>query len=412
MSTLQQSELHASAEEMSALIERVKRVVCGETAKAISDKYGARMRALVLTGSISRGEPALLTGARTSTVLGDADFLAIFDEQSGLPDADEMGCLCRQAETRVSDCDVECKIGVSAVYPKFLRSLKANIFSYELLTYGNVIWGDSAVLSLIPPMSASDICLEDACWTLCNRMIELLEVSYSKSSANGQIPLEVQYRIVKLWLDMATSFLVFAGSYAPTYKEREQKLRTFAATNSSQWPFSLVEFSSIITRATEWRFSGVSLGGYFSDWQVWRDTVNYARILWRWELCKLTGLTPDASDRQLWQAWLHSRSAWQNARGWLHVLRKRGWQSVSQWPHWLKLACSGSPRYWVYGIGSELFFQLPTALLEAKDRVQTGLPDLAKCLPEANHVRKSIDWGNLAADIAWNYNEFLVSTRS
>jgi hypothetical protein len=415
MNSFPQTAVYSSEEQRSALIDQVGQVVCEETIKVLAERYGRRMRALVLTGSISRGEPALLIRGQKINVLGDADFIAIFEERSALPETLEMQLSCRRAEAGIANRNLQCKIGISAVHPKFVQRLEPNIFTYELVTWGRVVWGDATVLCLVPPMTLSEIPLEDAWRTLCNRMIELLEVSCVTSTATACVPLEIQYRMVKLWLDMATSFLVFAGSYAPTYREREQALRTMAARSSSsdQWPFSLPQFSSAVTRASEWRISGADPNAHFSDWQVWQATVRYAQSLWRWELCQLTGSSPVASDRQLWQSWVDSRPTRLNIRGWLHVLRKRGWlRSIQQWPRWLKLARSASPRLWTYGTGTELFFQLPALLFDRYEDIQPRLQRLFDGLPELQCPRQDGDWRQLAADIAWNYNEFVVSTRS
>ncbi|MFZ0420457.1 MAG: hypothetical protein WAM04_20305 [Candidatus Sulfotelmatobacter sp.] len=355
--------------------------------------------------------------AQKVAVFGDADFIAIFEKQSALPDPSEVQCLCRRAEAETLKRGVQCKIGVGVVRPQFLRTLKPSIFSYELLTFGDVVWGDAATLTLIPPMSPSDIPLEDAWRTLCNRMIELLEVSYSEPAESTQIPLEIQYRLVKLWLDMATSFLLFADSYAPTYSKRERNLRTLAATESKQnpWPFSPIEFSSIVTRATTWRISGVDVCAQFSEWRMYQESVKYARMLWRWELCRLTGSRDDLSDRQLCERWMRTRPVRLNIRGWLHALRKRGCRSWRYWPRWVSLGLRASPRYWIYRAAGELLFHPSTRLTGGRiagapkecDQVYNWLLEN----PAGDSVAVN-NWRALAADIVWNYKEFLVDTRS
>lgn len=415
MHTVSPTAVYSSPEQRAALIEHVSRVVCEETTKVVSERYGPRTRALVLTGSISRGEPALLTREQTVRVLGDADFIAVFEEGSEIPQAEEMRQVCELAEKGIAHHGLQCQIGISAVHPKFLRRLRPNIFTYELLECGRVVLGDPTILGLAPPLGLSDIPLEDAWRTLCNRIIEFLEVLGVTSLTTSEVPLELQYRAVKLWLDMATSFLVAVGSYAPTYEGREQALSAFAAKNVSidEWPFSLPHFSSVVTRATAWRISGVDDSAHFSDWQMLQDTVKYAHALWRWELCRLTNSSSVTSDQQLWQSWANKQTFRANLRGWLHLLRKRRWhRSVPQWPRWLKSARSASPRYWIYGIGSELFFHLPALLFNPDKTVQPRLRELLDALPESHCSRQVGDWRRLAAEIARNYNEFVVTTRS
>ena len=123
--------------------------------------------------------------------------------------------------------------------------------------------------------------------------------------------------------------------------------------------------------------------------------------------------TEVSSDRQLWQKQVENYSIWQNLRGWLHLLRKRGWhRSIRQWPRWLRLASSSSPRSWIYRTGSELFFQLPAMLFNPDQTVQPRLRELFDALPESQCPRQVGDWRHLAAEIARNYNEFVVATRS
>jgi len=415
MSTVERLVTPETVDQMPERIARVREMVCDETAKLLGLRYGTRMRALLLTGSLSRGEPALLVDGEDVKVLGDADLIAIFEEHTTLPEPQAMQWISRQAEMEARKRRVRCKIGVCAVHPSWLRNQRASIFAYELFTSGTCVHGDHNVLSLIPRLSPSDIPLEDAWWTLCNRMIELLEVSCGELGDTSHIPISVEYRMSKLWLDMATSFLVFAGAYAPSYQQRRQILRTLADDSSfrSTWPFSLAEFSSTVSQATDWR-SGLLEGSTpFGDWKRFCETVECAHALWRWELCRLSGCQGDVWDGELWEAWVRNRPARQNVRGWLHLWREQGWHaSAQQLPHWLRLAFLASPRLWIYRIGSELFFQLPALLSPEDKRFKAHLAKLSEWLPDHRSVRRARDWRHLGAELVWNYNRFVVNTRS
>ena len=419
MSAREQATVDQHPATFASLVERVKWMICEETASILSATYGSDMEALVLTGSLSRNEPAILLDNSTIRVLGDADFILVFKDHSILPNENRLPSLCGQIRTELLKRGVRCEVGLSLVHPVFFRRLKPTIFTYELLTCGSCVWGDPTILSLIPTQSPYDIPLEDAWRTLCNRMIELLEVQSADSAQPVQMSLGLQYRVVKLWLDMATSLLIFAGCYAPTYAERERNLRTLTRINApaDYWPFSLTEFSSMVSSATEWRTSDVPGCTPFAEWRQFGEAVRYARALWRWELCWLTGLPNGTSDRQLWHTWLRKSPVHTNVRGWLYILRKRGWhKSMSQWPHWLRLGLRGSPRYWIYGVASELFFHIRRQPGREDSDSDTGrsLNLFHGWLPEvrAANSAASEDWRLLAADVVRNYTEFLIDTRS
>jgi hypothetical protein len=327
------------------------------------------------------------------------------------------------------------------------------IFAYELRTCGQVVWGEREILSLIPAFSPPDIPFEDGWRMLCNRMVEFIEVLDPVVEKPANPSPEGRYRMTKLYLDMATSFLLFQGAYAPTYLERAERLRALASSRevesrgveSCSLPFPLRDFVRKVAYATKLKLHGgnevdvqaaeQSREGIFS----WPELVTYARGLWRWELERLTGCRGTASrtlsgspagpdemgtasrtlaDRQLMRKWMRFQPARKRLRGWASALRRCGWhRSWRHWPHWLRLGWQASPRYWVYAAASELFFRLPVILKGdgAGAEVDSQLRSIRSWLPVPGDLPRmggSLGWRDVAADIAWNYHALLYRTRS
>jgi hypothetical protein len=381
----------------------------------------------VLTGSLARDEATLVEERRSWRLLGDAEFLLIFYAGAPLPPKVAMNFLRQNIETSISRMGFIGEVCLSAAHPKYLRSLRPHIFAYELRNCGKVVWGDPETLTSIPSFTASDIPLEDGWRLLSNRMVEQLEALEGLEQRPKVLPRRLLYRTIKLYLDTATSFLLFAGQYAPTYEERSRRLRMLADAQPTgeMVPFDLRLFSDRVTECTRWKLSGARIFGSSDMAQAhelgfswWEEAVEYAQLLWRWELAFLSKTTGQASNQELMEQWMKSQPISRRLRGWLRVVRDHGWDRCwKNWQHWAGLAWGGSPRYRVYQAASEVFLQLPS-LLKDTDKFQQGNFDceqVRSLLPvvlASEQSPKLLDWRRLAKEIAWNYKKFLVETQS
>lgn len=408
----------ASAQEPSAT-QALRATVCEEAAGRCVEKFGDSLRALVLTGSLARDEATFVEEGDGWRMLGDAELLLIFRKNAALPPRSSVCSVRQEIEQGLCGRKVRCPIDLAAVRPAYLQQLPPHILTYELRTCGQVVWGDSQILSMVTTFSASDISREDAWHMLCNRLVELLESAPDLEKGNSRLSQPLRYRATKLYLDMATSLLVFVGGYAPTYRERERNLRRLAkeSTRHSEWPFELAPFAEQVTSCTEWKLSPDSPRSEPAS-DFCQEAVQYARRLWRWELERLTRSRGNQlSDRDLLLRWMQHQPATKRARGWLSVLRRCGWhRSWRNWARWARPACQASPRLWVYAAASELLFRLPCLQEHARQRseTETGLQELRSWLPirrESKH-HESLCWQQLASEVAWNYHEFLENTRS
>lgn len=384
------------------------------------DIFGNKLRAVVLTGSMARDEATIIHENGQWRVAGDAEFLLIFKDHVALPGEKTLVALGKSIEEILRSQEVLCPVTFSAGKAAYLRGLPPHIFGYELRECGRVVWGETSILSLIPSFSAAEIPLEDGWRLLSNRIVEHVENARSWNPGTQSFPPSLQYQTIKLCLDTATSFLLFAGAYAPTYIHRQQALGHILenASAKKRFPFLNENFAHEVDLCTQWKVaaeeSGIrlNLGRPF-----WESVVSSACVVWRWELSILTGLDANAAFHELCKRSLRVQKAPQRARGWLLVFREAGWlHSWKCWPDWIGKVWQGSPRYRVYLAAFELFSRLEALLGNTKgSELNLNWTDIRDSLPvRETRQPESLrgDWRQLASEIAWNYHSFVEKTRA
>jgi hypothetical protein len=366
--------------------------------------------AVVLTGSLARGEGTWLHDGSLVRLAGDADFFAVFNDRAALPPPDSVTRLGRAAEDRLASAGIKAHLGLSPIRTSYLRSLQPNIFSYELITHGKVVWGDARILDLAPAFDCSEIPLDDGFRLLMNRMIELLEtVCELPTSASV-----VRYRAMKLWLDMATSYLLFEHQYVPTYRGRAARLRELAAEPSTRAPIPLSRFAPKVALATRCKL-GESADIEMREFVDLATLIDDAHSLWRWELERL--ISSGTSDADLMSRWIDAEPIAARMRGWIAVAKRSGAaHAITRMPHWIGQARNWSPRRLIYAAASELLFALPRLLAE------DGVPgidwrwnEIRRRLPITDSPENPASgsaWRRLGRAIAFNYNFLLTATRS
>jgi hypothetical protein len=391
----------------------VGRLVCQVTAALCEQVYHDKLAAIVLTGSLARNEATVVRNGDDFLLRSDADFILVFEPRAPLPVETDIVVIQRKIADRLRGLGLRASITLAAVYPKYLRRLTPSIFAYELLACGSVVWGDRSVLSLIPRFSVGDIPREDAWHLLCNRVIEHLAGLESVTERVGPSRADSRYCTIKLFLDMATSYLLFVGHYAPTYAWRLDNLRTVTRhAAGANAPFCLPRFCADVAECTRSKLASDERHEPDQDDALMRRGLECARRLWRWELAQLAAAPPDLDERHLIECWMRRQPILDRVRGWLYVMRRQGWlRSYQAWPHWMRLAWRTSPRYAVYMTGCPLAF----SVLEHGASGQP--PDwdiLRRQLPVFSDRLRPDDPAShrLAADVALNYSRFLVGTRS
>lgn len=402
-------EMHSKSE--------TRRVISESLAEVVPIRQGSGLRAIVLTGSLARDEATVVARGSRFELLGDADVLLVYDAGASESNCLHVKYVMREVEERCLQLGLRATVNASSVSPRYFQKLPKSIFAYELRHCAEVIWGETEILKLVREFSATEIPREDAWRMISNRMIELMGASRHVTGVSTTADLGFYYAIVKMFLDMATSYLVFAGQYAPSYRERAERLVAKANDYPGTTPFPLGKFSSRVQHCTAWKLSGDL--DYSCDVLVlWREAIRYLRRLWWWEIMQMTEATGEQSIAELVERLGAKQTSAARLRGWLSVTKRRGWlKSFRHWPRWTRQCLRASPRYVVYGAAAEVFFHLPY-LVNRRGQLPKSCPDwdtIRACLPvTAPHrdMHNVASWQALADDIVWNYAEFLVGTHT
>jgi hypothetical protein len=402
--------------QASAAIE----TICEEAVRVCERQFRRGLRALILTGSFARGEGSFLRNKEIWQALSDAEFIVLLADSVREPSPTEQREMQLRTSHALESRGINCSLSFGFVHPNYLRKLQPSIFAFELRACGRVLAGDASVLSFIPQFQASAIPLEDAWRLLCNRLVECLEVLGHLENQHEAGSPQDSYRIVKLYLDMCTSLLVFCGAYQPRYAKRAEALSELPQPEPSDAPFSLREFSDQVSAATRFKLSGNSVESFDISNRdemasLTTEAMVYARQLWRWELKKLTHSSDNPDDQQLLKRWMRQQRIVRRIRGWTYVCRKQGWhRSWREWPRWLRLLCQASPRYCVYAVATEMCFGLPSSPDKARGLTDSNCQRWRNFLPMRQQIyglERTLR-SKLMAETLWNYEQFLVGTRA
>jgi hypothetical protein len=376
---------------------------------------GARLKALILTGSLARNEATWQETDQGIHFLSDAEFIVIIKDNAEIPSIELVTLVCSGAEEELRNKGMLCKLSFGAVREAFLSDLGGTIFGYELLTCGEVLYGDPNILSN-KSRDVAHVSKEDAWRMLANRTVELLEIV--PESLNGSVPLSeaAQYRLTKLYCDMATSILVFKQGFVAGYLARADKLSHLHEHGLlSDLPCDVDWFVSLVRRCTEYKIAHSWDGSSpFTTPQSVRQAVAILRSLWTWELVQMHGVTLFSPDAML-HLHMRKQKLKERLRGWAFVVRRRGVaDSLRYCWRWLRLLRFASPRYCVYAAGLKAVssFKFPVSD-ETKHQSALTSTTALHWLPIANPLARSAkDEKDVAEAILWNYHEFLVETRS
>lgn len=392
----------------------VKEAICGHVVQFCYDRFGTRLRAIILTGSMARDEEIVVSHGPGDKVLGDAEFLLVFDENIPLPGAGTIEPLCIQLQEELHRQAIICPISIAEIHAEFLSRLRPHIFSFELRENGKVLSGDTTVLSLIGRFEKGDIPRGDAWRLLSNRIIEQLAIIASLSDVADPLPIAAFAQTSKLVLDSATSLLVFVGHYAPNYRRRQELLSNWAAYAQPTVPFSPATFAHTVASVTRWRL-GESSEHPTATFEFLLTAIEWAQELWVWELRCLTGLGKSSEPQDVMFEWMRLQPRLEQLRGWLYVLRSQKWaRSWRQWPRWIGLARRSSPRYCIYAAAAKLLSSAPALLNCGSSLQRSEWIGAREWLPMKLSLKSNeeIKWQELAQEVVWNYKTFLAGTQT
>ena len=385
-------------------VEAVKAFLVAESARLCASAVKGEARAIVLTGSMSRGEATFKRDGMGWRVLGDATFLVVFDRPVTLCTAEVEAEIVRLLLAHA----IRCTVVVITTTASALRTMKPHIYAYELRERGIVVWGDSSVLQLMPRYAAAEIPKEDGWWLLCNRMIEQLETT-ARADGDQNSSTAVSYRIAKLYLAMAACYLLSIGQYKPSYRERDEDLRKLASSQCPPpSPIPLHRFSQFVSACTSLKLNG-NTANDMSDFPGWCDAVSDAEALWRCAVAQMSGSEPCLDRSILLARAARLQRGLTRAKGWArsaYVQRAALWR---YWIRWARLAYLASPRYLIYGAASDLFFASPE-----RDAVTSQkLEEIAERLPIGSaRDGRQLTWEATALMVAHNFHCLVESTRT
>ena len=384
-------------------VTAAKSLIVNESSRMIAAALGQKARAIVLTGSLSRGETTLQRDQSVWRVLGDATFLIVLDQ----PIQINLAHLEQEIHRSLLKQGVSCKVVVVTSTAGNLRAMKPHIYAHELRERGVVLWGDKNALSLIPAFGASDIPKEDGWWLLCNRIIEQIETAAAASTLDENCT-AVRYRIAKLYLAMAACYLLVIGRYEPSYQSRAARLKQIAETNpSAPSPLPWHRFSNFVSYCTDLKMHGET-GTPLNDFPCCADAVADAEVMWRWAAAEILGMSPSLRREQLLAALASRQSIRTRAKGWLRAVVSHRSGLSREWPRWVRLALSSSPRYLVYGAASELYFMTQEPTAAKNDQLAKVVKDLPISL---NVPKQKLTWNTVAKHVAYNFHALLENNR-
>ncbi|MGB7439335.1 MAG: hypothetical protein WBR26_01385 [Candidatus Acidiferrum sp.] len=396
------------------LSSEVRTTICAAAVAICTASFGPRLHSLILTGSLARDEATILKRGTTKTLVGDADFLVVLHQNVTDTNLSELHKIERSIEKLLFETGISAHVGLGTVNPAFFDRLQPRSFTYELKHSGEVLWGDAHILNRIPQYHPAHLSKEDAWRTLNHRTIEVL-IAFAASDPNANcLPANLEYALIKLYLDLATSYLIFVGRYQPTYAARAAELRSLLKETGHLDPWLAHEGSVLqrISECTERKITGKNLAANDSS-HFLEEAISYARQLWLWEALELSGSAQPLPLHALIGSLGRRQSISDRLRGWASLLRRVPRNTVPQnCPRWLILFWVATPRYLTYASAFELFCQIPQLLGSAQpphsacslDLVRQLLPVLPSDQPE--------NWLSLAEATAHSYRNLLLGTSS
>lgn len=331
--------------------------ICLDTLHA-SDLY--KDATVILTGSLARGEGSVIADCNDLYSLSDMEFLVSLENSNSCARlVRELKLLEDEANRAITAAGIHCKAEFTYALQRYYTNASPSIFAFELKTHGKLVQGDRNLLALIPQFQAKDIPCIDAFYLLCNRMVEQLELLRSFLFSNSRCSEQTfRYSILKGYVDLATSVLVFTRKFEPSYQGRRDSFcKSILSFNDDALAMErLKERVDYWTRVKLNPSSGALC--YLpeeSPYQEWRELASMVSLVWKWELYQLTGGTADNPANML-QRFKKIGSFRQNMRSRLKFLLtalRRKELTISKMPFF-----AGNPRHILYAEVGDLYLRI------------------------------------------------------
>lgn len=361
------------AASRGAFDRKVLRVVTDASRRFLrGEKHVA---ALILTGSIARGEGSFIEAADgRARLLGDVEFLLV-SESPERERAVAAGLEAALSEALLGE-GIHAPVDVGTVRPDYFDGIRPHIFGVELKAHGKVVAGDRSIMERMPEFGPRDIPRWDAIHLLFNRMVEQMIALEGLLHGDAEDIRNAYYQNIKLTVDMGGSLLAFQRRYLTTYRERARAVEPalyfvdHAGTRErlSTLPLEVksataVKLNPSIDPVLSWNGTASRMDWYRRTvLRRWLDLVDRVRTLWGWEMNRhLDGPWTDETE-ELLQRYLKRERLASRMRGWAKwMLRSRG-KGYAPYMQLLRSFPAGSPRALIYAAAAMVYFSSPQAL--------------------------------------------------
>jgi hypothetical protein len=416
----------ASASARDASLKRRVASLIEEICESLVSRLPTRPKAIVLTGSFARDEGSVLLIGDGLRVLGDMEYMVVFppgvDREALQELLDEQAVqLWQELLARGLYCDLEFR----AIYPEYFHGLPPQIFGYELLSRGRTVWGDSTILATAPRFPVESIPRWDAWRMLNNRIVEQLFWIERITYSDRDELLRLYYQLIKCHIDLCTTLLVFAGKYEDTYAGRSAALTRWASGIPAG---PAVEFLAMLATKTavctafkldpNGAEPPLSVRMHSDDTEVFRGDLRRAlaslsllvQEIWRWEAAEFAqgSHDPQTPRHALQLAVLRKQPVAEKLHGWAKLTMMASVRSERNFVNRLaRLLLKGSPRYLVYGVAAELYFQVPAVLSGQVDERALATSEALLPVTFAGNQAETRLWWRLRADVLDSWRIFL-----
>lgn len=259
----------------------------------ISRRRELKADALILAGSMSRGEGIAMAEGGRVRFLSDMEFLVATSDDSRLrARRSRLAEAARAAAERARDEGSDCQVEFTFATRAYFRTVRPSIFRHDLSRHGRTVWGDPSILEAVAPCDPAEIPGEDAFFLLCNRLVEQIELGLGLAGGTeaGLGPFDLRYALLKGGTDLATSLLALVGAHEPLLSRRAEALAAIGPAALAGLP---PEASAKMREAALARIDGSALSRYLhapldADAE-WRSLARAQLHLARYELEQLRG---------------------------------------------------------------------------------------------------------------------------
>ncbi len=293
--------------------------MCG---RRVSESLDLRAEALVLAGSMARGEGSVLRTENGWLCLSDMEFmLAVPDARRLKQRKEAVRVLTEQVTEEAASRGLLCSFEFTPTRLSYFRTARPCIFASELCRHGQVVWGDPSLLQTMPDDSIPKI---DALYLVCNRMIEQLAWRTRICDDDCCQPDSLfAYSIVKTYVDLGTSLLIFADSYESTYARRAERLASLRDSAAGE----IADFDVLLEKIAANSLLKLQPTQELLDplpkdvaLNRWAELARFVLRVWQWEVRQLDNGASEGRAAEVLH-FARSCSPWERFRDWAKLAR-------------------------------------------------------------------------------------------